>query len=85
MPAVKNFPNKSSFIGFRGCYYERLPANINLPQGNKRIVCNDFCRELKLQNGVNKRENEFEREMSLGFLITLFPQGNLILLNITRK
>jgi hypothetical protein len=66
MPARNKFPNRCSFIGFRGCYYERLPANINLPQRNKIIVSNDFCKEFMLKNGVNKRENGFEREMSLG-------------------
>jgi len=28
-----------------------------------------------LKNGVNKRENEFEREMSLGFLLLYFLKG----------
>lgn len=28
-----------------------------------------------LKNGVNKRENEFEREMPLGFLLFYFRKG----------
>jgi len=69
------FPNRCSFIGFTGCYYERLPANINLPQRNNIIVSNDFYKEFMLKNGVNKRENEFERVMSLGFLLLYFLKG----------
>jgi hypothetical protein len=75
MPAGNKFPNRCSFIGFRGCYYERLPANINLPQRNKIIASNDCCKEFMLKNGVNKRKNEFERAMSLRFLLLYFRKG----------
>jgi hypothetical protein len=52
-----------------------LPTNINFPQRNKKITCNNFCEEFLLKNGVNKRDYEFERETSLGFLLFYFYKG----------
>ena len=75
MPAWKQVSEQMFFYRFTGCYYGRLPANINLPQRNKIIISNDFCKKFRLKNGVNKRENEFEREMPLGFLLLYFRKG----------